>query len=130
MEHSIAMEPMKGKWGSSRVDFGYPELFCIPEVTSVFISSCEQCSWGCSGVPSRKLRLITCLTENTGLLCTQCRGIEPHPRREGYLMGFLELLQEPGVYSQVTAGMAIRTSPGSAKSGLLSSYDGHLTNLN
>ena len=26
------MEPMKGKWASSRVDFGYTELFCIPEV--------------------------------------------------------------------------------------------------
>ena len=26
------MEPMKGKWASSRVDWGYTELFCIPEV--------------------------------------------------------------------------------------------------
>ena len=26
------MEPMNGKWASSRVDFGYTELFCIPEV--------------------------------------------------------------------------------------------------
>ena len=42
VEHGIAMEPMKGKWGSSRVDFGYPELFCIPEVISVFISSCDS----------------------------------------------------------------------------------------
>ena len=36
------MEPMKGKWASSRVDLGYTELFCIPEVTSVFISSCDS----------------------------------------------------------------------------------------
>ena len=36
------MEPMKGKWASSRVDLGYNELFCIPEVTSVFISSCDS----------------------------------------------------------------------------------------
>ena len=42
VEHGIAMEPMKGKWASSRVDLGYIELFCIPEVTSVFISSCES----------------------------------------------------------------------------------------
>ena len=41
MEHDIAMEPMKGKWASSLVDLGYTELFCIPEVTSVFISSCD-----------------------------------------------------------------------------------------
>ena len=26
------MEPMKGKWASSRVDLGYTKLFCIPEV--------------------------------------------------------------------------------------------------
>ena len=42
VEHGIAMEPMKGKWASSRVDLGYTELFSIPDVTSVFISSCES----------------------------------------------------------------------------------------
>ena len=26
------MEPMKGKWASSRVDWGYTDLFCIPHV--------------------------------------------------------------------------------------------------
>ena len=41
MEHGIAMEPMKGKWASSRVDLGYRELFCIPEVILVVISSCD-----------------------------------------------------------------------------------------
>ena len=39
MEHVIVMEPMKGKWASSRVDLGYTELFCIPEV---IISSCDS----------------------------------------------------------------------------------------
>ena len=37
--HGIAMEPMKGKWASSQVDLGYIELFCIPELTAVFLSS-------------------------------------------------------------------------------------------
>ena len=32
VEHGIALEPMKGKWASSCVDFGYTEFFCIPEV--------------------------------------------------------------------------------------------------
>ena len=32
VEHGIAMEPMTGKWASSRVDLGYTELFCIREV--------------------------------------------------------------------------------------------------
>ena len=45
-------------------------------------------------------------------------------------MSFLELRQAPGVYSRVTAGMAIETRICSAKSGLLSSYDVHLGKLN
>ena len=32
VEHGIPKEPMKGKWASSRVDLGYNELFCIPEL--------------------------------------------------------------------------------------------------
>ena len=39
MEHGIAMEQMMGKSASSWVDFGYTEVFCIPELTSEFISS-------------------------------------------------------------------------------------------
>ena len=39
VEHGIAMEPMKGKWVSSRVDLWYTELFCIRELTAVFLSS-------------------------------------------------------------------------------------------
>ena len=42
MEHGIAMEPTKGKWASSTVDLGYTKLFCIPEVTAVFLSSCDS----------------------------------------------------------------------------------------
>ena len=42
VEHGIAMEQMRGKWASSGVDFGYTELFCISELTSEFISSCDS----------------------------------------------------------------------------------------
>ena len=42
VEHGIAIEQMRGKWASSCVDFGYTELFSIPELTSEFISSCES----------------------------------------------------------------------------------------
>ena len=42
MEHGIAMEQMRGKWASSCVDFGYTKLFCIPELTAEFISSCDS----------------------------------------------------------------------------------------
>ena len=33
---------MKGKWASSRFNLEYTELFCIPEVTAVFLSSCDS----------------------------------------------------------------------------------------
>ena len=36
------MEQMMGKWASSCVDFGNTELFCIPELTTEFISSCDS----------------------------------------------------------------------------------------
>ena len=42
VEHGIAMDPMNGKRASSPVDLGYTELFCIPEVTAVFLSSCDS----------------------------------------------------------------------------------------
>ena len=42
VEHGIAKEQMRGKWPSPCVDFGYTEVFCIPDLTSEFISSCES----------------------------------------------------------------------------------------
>ena len=42
VEHGIAIEQMRGKWASSCVDFGYTKLFCIPELTSEIISSCDS----------------------------------------------------------------------------------------
>ena len=37
----MVMEPMQGKVASSQFDLGHPDLFCVPEVTSVFFSSCD-----------------------------------------------------------------------------------------
>ena len=42
VECEIAMDSMKGKCASSWVGLGYTNLFCIPEVTSVFFSCCES----------------------------------------------------------------------------------------
>ena len=78
MEHGIAIEPMKGQWASSRTDLGYTELFCIPEVTAVFLSSCESYLGDHLVVASSTLRFLTCLIGNTELLCTQCKGFLPH----------------------------------------------------
>ena len=38
----MVMEQMQGKLASSRFDLGDTELFCVPEVTSVFFSSCDS----------------------------------------------------------------------------------------
>ena len=35
----MVTEPMQGKLGSSQFDLGHTDLFCIPEVTSLFFSS-------------------------------------------------------------------------------------------
>ena len=40
-EQGIVLEAMPGNWTQSRVDFGYPEIFHIPAVTSVFFLTCE-----------------------------------------------------------------------------------------
>ena len=45
-------------------------------------------------------------------------------------MDFLELRQEPGVYSQVTAGMSIRNSSLFIEVRNLSRYEGQLRNVN
>ena len=45
-------------------------------------------------------------------------------------MVFLELWWDPGVCSRVTLGVAIKTFVCSVTSGFLSSYNGHLRNLN
>ena len=77
MEHGIAMERMKGKGASSRVDFAYTELFCIPEVhqcSSRFVTVFLGTLW----FSIKKIGLLTCLIRNAGLLCMQCRGIDPH----------------------------------------------------
>ena len=42
VECEIAMDSKKGKCPSSLDDLGYTNLFCIPEVTSVFFSCCNN----------------------------------------------------------------------------------------
>ena len=42
VECEMAMDSMKGKYASSCVDLEYTDLFCVPEVTSVFYSCCDS----------------------------------------------------------------------------------------
>ena len=54
----------------------------------------------------------------------------PHLAGTGKSHGLLELRQEPGVYSRVTAGMSIRNSSLFIEVRNLSRYEGQLTNVN
>ena len=38
----MVIEPMQGKLASSQFDLGHIDQFCVPDVTSVFFSSCDS----------------------------------------------------------------------------------------
>ena len=81
-----------------------------------------QCSWWCSSVPSGKSRFLMSLIGITVLLSTKCRGIVSWVFSScgRHLVYILEL----------RTGWPFETQVCSAKSGLLSSYDGYLVKLN
>ena len=103
------METMQGKLASFQFDFGYTEQFCIPGVTSVFLSSFDS-------VVADSL-LFNQANRRSLHVCLGKRNCSGHSAGESGLIsqrgesltGFHELRQEPGVYSRVTAGMSIRT---------------------
>ena len=41
-DRGMVMKPMQGKLASSQFDLGHTDLFCVPEVTSLFFSSCDS----------------------------------------------------------------------------------------
>ena len=72
------MEQMRGKWASSCVDFGYTDLFCIPELTSEFISSCDSILGDSLVFYQENRGSLRGLLGDTILLCMKCREIKPH----------------------------------------------------
>ena len=103
----MVMEPMQGKLASFQFDLVHSDLFCVPEVTSVFFSSCDsvvgdslefnQANRGSFFVLLGKCNCSACNAGESELISLQ----------GGSLMGFLELRHGPGVYSGVTTGMPI-----------------------
>ena len=103
----IVMEPMQGKLASSQFGFGHTNLFCIPEVTSVFFSSGDsavgdslefnQANWGSLCVSLGKRNCSACNAGESGLISWRVVS----------LMGFLELGQAPGVYCRGMTGIPI-----------------------
>ena len=98
---------MQGKFASSQFDLGHPHIFCVPEVTSVFFSSCDsvvgdslefnQGNRGSLYVCLGKCNCSACNAGESGLIYW----------RGGSLMGFVQVRQAPGVYSRVTMGIPI-----------------------
>ena len=41
-DRGMVMDRMQGKLPSSQFDLGHTNLFCVPEVKSVFFSSCDS----------------------------------------------------------------------------------------
>ena len=75
-ERGIALDPVQGSRASSRVDLGYTEQFHILCDISVILDLGGY-SWGLSGIPCSKSRLLKCFIGKTDLLCMQCKGIGP-----------------------------------------------------
>ena len=63
---------------------------------------------GLSGVQSSKSRLLTCFYWEKAIALDTMQRNRASSRSEEWLMGFLELRQERGVYSRVMVGMSIR----------------------
>ena len=104
------MEPMKGKWASSRVDLGYTEPFCISEVhqsSSRFVTVFLKTLW-CS---IKKIEAPYVFDWEYGIALHAMQGNRASFPNEGdFSYEFFELQQATGVYKGVTAGMAIRNS--------------------
>ena len=93
------MEPMKGKWASSRVDLGYTELFCISEV--------HQCSYrfvtvflGTLWCSIKKIEAPYVFDWEYGIALHAMQGNRASFQNEGdFSYELFELQQAPGVYT-------------------------------
>ena len=103
----MVMEPMQGKLASSQFDLGHSDIYCVPDVTSVFFSSCDSVV-GDSLVFNQANRGSLCVLLGK-CNCSACNAGESElvSWQGGSLMGFLELRQGTGVYSRVTTGTPI-----------------------
>ena len=124
------MEPMKGKRASSRVDLGYTELFCIPEVhqcSSRFVTVFLWTLW-CS---IKKIEAPYVFDCEYGIALHAMQGNLASSRGEGEVSWvFSSSGRNLGYILELLQGWPFKIRVFSAMSGLLSSYDGHLRNLN
>ena len=117
---------MKGKWASSRVDLGYTELFCIPEVhqcSSRFVTLYLGTLW-CS---IRKIEAPHVFDWEYGIALHAMQGNRASFPSEGNVSyDFSSCGRNLGNILELQRGWPFETPLRSAKSGILSSYEGHL----
>ena len=130
VKHGIAMEPMKGKWASSRVDLGYTELFCIPEVhqcSSRFVTVFLGTLW-CS-IKNIEAPYLFDWEYGIALQAMQ-RNRASFLSKWDVSYDFSSCGKNLGYIRELQWGWPFETPLCSAKSGNLRSYEGHLRNLN
>ena len=131
VEHGIAKEQMTGKLASSCVDFLYTELFCIPELTSEFISSFLKVFLGTLLCSIKKIEAPYLSDSELWIALHPIQGNQASSPGEGYVSwDFSRCGGNLGYILELQRGWTFETPLCSAKSGLLSSYEGHLRNLN
>ena len=121
---------MKGTWASSRVDLGYNELFCIPEVhqcSSLFVTVFLGTLW-CS---IKKIEAPYMFNLDKGIALHAMQGNRASFPSEGDVSyDFSRCSKNMGYIRELQRGWPFETPLGSAKSRHLRSYEGHLRNLN
>ena len=129
VECEMAMDSMKGKCASSWVDWGYTNLFCIPEVTSVLFS-CERVL-GDSLYFHQGNRGSLCFWLGTRNSQHAMQGNWASSWGEGEVSWvFSSCIRQLLYILELRRVWPFETQVCSAKSGLLSSYDRHLGKLN
>ena len=129
VKHGIAMEPLKGNRASSRVDLGYTELFCIPEVhqcSSRFVTVYLRTLW-CS---IKKIEAPYIFDGEFGIALHAMQGNRASFPGEGDISyEFSSCSKNLGFKRDLQRGWPFETPLCSAKSGHLHSNEGHLRKL-
>ena len=130
MEHGIAMEQMRGKWASSCVDFGYSDLFCIPQLTSES-SRLVTVFLGTLWSSIKEIEAPYLSDSELWIALHTMQGNQASSPGEGYVSwDFSSCGRNLWYILELQQGWPFETPLCSVKSGPLSSNDGHLRNLN
>ena len=121
---------MQGKLASSQFDFGYPEQFCIPGVTSVFFLSCDSVL-GTLWISIKQIEAPYMFDWENAIALDTMQGNRASSRREGKVSWvFASCGRNLGYILELQRECAFETLVCLVKSAQLSRYDGHLVKLN